>query len=41
MKRRSFKKTVKVQWNAWPEKQPPYGGFFLITSVDPYGVHKI
>lgn len=41
MKRRSFKKTVKVQWNSWPEKEPPHGGYFLVTSIDPYGIHKI
>ena len=41
MKRRSFKKTVKVQWNSWPEKEPPHGGYFLVTSIDPYGITKI
>ena len=40
-KRYSLKKTVTMQWNAFPERLPPCGGKFLVTSVDRYGYFKI
>jgi hypothetical protein len=34
--RRSFKKTVKVTWFAYPHKSPPQSGYYLVTRPHPF-----